>query len=285
MIFRAMQLNRDNLRRGLGWMLRATAPACLMIFACGGPPSGAPNTGQDQSVQTPSDIANHTPSDSLKFVPAADSRAELQGTMTLGAWQSSSTDIHGQIVLDANEEALNALFDRIRGAAPNDPGSTQPAPLVLVVHGPPAVEISLPVKSLHGDNSGMDRDMQKALKASQHPDIEYGFQQLQQAAPQWDPRSRQGSLKLHVVGKLTMAGVERPITMDVIVTRDSRRHYFAHAQTTLLMSDFGVTPPVALFGLIRASNQVRVSFDLDLILTHDSLGVPPAGPDGRSSAP
>ena len=94
--------------------------------------------------------------------------------------------------------------------------------------------------------------------------IEFVFQNLQQATVQQDPPNHEAELKLSVAGTLHMAGVERPITMDVIVRRDSRRHFLAHAQTTMLMSDFGVTPPVALFGLIKRGDQVLVIFDLDL---------------------
>ena len=98
--------------------------------------------------------------------------------------------------------------------------------------------------------------MQNALKASQHPSIEYAFQHLQQAALQWNPPNHQARLKLNVIGKLKMAGVERPITMEVIVWRDSRGNVVAHSQAALLMTDFGVTPPGALFGLIKANDHV-----------------------------
>ena len=101
--------------------------------------------------------------------------------------------------------------------------------------------------------------MQNALKAGRFPTIEYVFQKVAQAAMQWNPQRRQADLKLSVVGKLNMAGMERPITMDVIVKRDSRRHFLAHAQTALLMTDFGVTPPGTLFsGAIKASDRVLV---------------------------
>lgn len=56
------------------------------------------------------------------------------------------------------------------------------------------------------------------------------------------------------------------MSMDVIVTRASPGHFVAYAQTDLLMTDFGVTPPVALFGLIKGGDKVRVIFDLGLVL-------------------
>ena len=40
------------------------------------------------------------------------------------------------------------------------------------------------------------------------------------------------------------------------------------------MSDFNITPPVALFGLIKAGESVRVVFDLNLVLKPNSARIP-----------
>ncbi len=202
----------------------------------------------------------------LNFIPDPASRVELQGTATIGSWKSQSTDIHGQVVLDTDATALNALFDRIQSAQ----SRVQPDLPVLTFRSPPIGAISVPAMSLHGDSGGMDRDMQNALNVSQHPSIEYVFQRLQQTTLQWDPQDHLAELKLRIVGKLTMAGVGRLMTMDMIVKRDSRGHFLAHAQTALLMTDFGMTPPGALFGLIKADDRVFVVFDLDFVLADHS---------------
>ena len=94
-----------------------------------------------------------------------------------------------------------------------------------------------------------------------------------------DTSGHQAGLKLSVAGKLKMAGAERPITMQVSLYRDSHQRYHAQAQTSLLMSDFGVTPPVALLGLIKAGNKVNVSFDLDLILLPHPCSQPTTAPN------
>lgn len=79
-------------------------------------------------------------------------------------------------------------------------------------------------------------------------------------------------MKLHILGTLQLAGAARPIAMDVIVKRQSPTHFAAYAQTNVLMTDFGVTPPVALFGLIKAADEVHVTFDLDLAMSDDRRG-------------
>jgi hypothetical protein len=42
------------------------------------------------------------------------------------------------------------------------------------------------------------------------------------------------------------------------------------------MTNFGVTPPSALFGLIQAKNSMSVIFDLDFVLTNNSPRVHPS---------
>jgi polyisoprenoid-binding protein YceI len=207
------------------------------------------------------------------FVPDSASRVELQGTTNISSWSSKSSDIHGSVVLDTNAAELSALFNRIQFAAPDDANPINPDLLKISFRSPVIAEISVPILSLHGDSAGMDRDMQNALKAAQHPAIEYTFQQVQQASLQWDSPDHPPGLNLSVVGKLSVAGVWRTITMDVIVKRDSRGHFIARAQTTILMTDFGVTPPVALLGLIKAADKVDVIFDLDLVRADQSSGM------------
>jgi YceI-like domain len=257
----AFQHAADYLRRGFGWRLWAIALACLTAVACVetslGPWKSRPTQRPAESPALPSGV--------LGFIPATGSRVELQGMSPIGAWSSRSTDVRGEIVLDADAAALNALFDRIQSVTANGDNRVAPDFLMLSVRSTPIGNISVPILSLHGDSRPMDHDMQIALKAGAFPSIEYAFQQLQQVTLQWNAASHETELKLSLLGKLTLAGQERPMTMDLIVKRDPRGHFLAHAQTAMRMTDFGVTPPGKIFGLIKAGDQVVVIFDLDLV--------------------
>ena len=257
-------LANQSVRRFV-WMRRALALTCLALWACVASSSGTgtPKPPPDSPLNASPAIAAEVPSGALEFVPASDSRAELQGDTTIGPWSSSSTDIQGKFIVNVDAKVLDALFDHIQ-ADSNKPSSDDP-PLALAVRSSPIADISVPVKSLQGSSGGMDRDMQHALKADQYPSIEYVYSQLQQATVQIDSKSGRPSVNLRLAGTLAMAGAVRPISMDVIITRTSPGHFRAHAQTSMKMTDFGVTPPVALFGLIKAGDDVNVDFDLDLV--------------------
>jgi YceI-like domain len=261
-----------HLRRGFGWRLWAFALVCLIVLACAETSFGPRKSRPDQQSQKSPVLAVALRPNQLNFIPESGSHVELQGHATIGSWTSRSTDIHSEITLDADAAALNALFDRIQSAVPSDESHLPDNLLNLSVRSPPIGDISVPIMSLHGDSGAMDSDMQNALNVTQHPSIDFVFEKLQQSALQWNPLGNRADLKLRIVGKLNMAGASRPIAMDVIVKRDSRGRFLAHAQTKLLMTDFGVTPPGALFGLIKAGDQVVVVFDLDLNLVDRSSG-------------
>jgi YceI-like domain len=260
------------LRRGLGWKLWAFALPGFIVLACAGTSPGPRQCQPAQQAEETPKAPVAIQSAESNFTPASGSQVELQGTATIGSWKSQSTDIQGKVVLETDATALNDLFDRIQSALPNESINLQLNLPARSAGGPAIAEISVPVMSLHGDSGGMDRDMQDALKVGGYPSIEYLFQELKQAELQWDSPGHPAGLKLRVLGTLIMAGAGRPITMDVIVTRDSRRHFLAHAQTELSMTDFGVTPPRALFGLIKANERVVVVFDVDFVLVDHSAG-------------
>lgn len=101
------------------------------------------------------------------------------------------------------------------------------------------VRVRLAAHSLKCGNRRMDRDLYAALKDS---DIVAVF-------------ARQAT------GTLAVAGVERAVVADVTMetVRDSVR---VRGSLALRMTDFGIKPPVGLFGLIRSRNEIVVRFDL-----------------------
>jgi hypothetical protein len=197
---------------------------------------------------------------SLSFAPSQNSHVELHGTATIGAWTAQSAEVHGQVLLDTDMSAVDSLFDLIQ---PGGHAAADAPTLTLPMRSPAIINLSVPVMTLRGDSNGMTKDLHNALGAPQHPTIDYCFGQLQTVTIQ--PNGDSNGLNLHVSGQLTMAGAQRSVAMDVFIYRDSNKHYRARTQSTMLMSDFGVTPPSALFGLIHAQNQVQVIFDLDLV--------------------
>jgi polyisoprenoid-binding protein YceI len=104
----------------------------------------------------------------------------------------------------------------------------------------------------------MNRDMYEALKASSHPEI--GF--LLDGVEVVDSNPDGDEYNLRATGRLSLAGEERQVTLSVRGTNLPDGRLRATGAVDLLMSDFGITPPTALLGLVRARDQITVAFDL-----------------------
>jgi|GEM_PF-4678957 len=195
----------------------------------------------------------------LRFVLAAQSRLKLKGTATIGSWSCVSKNVSGQLILPTDRKALQKVFAHIHNVNISDPPLKR-----LPMRKPVIGELSIPVTSLDGNSSGMDHDMWHALKAKKHPNIRYRFMRLLHASLFWNKTSPSPCLKLQVLGKLTLAGITRDLRTNMYVRKLASGLYSIHATSTVLMRNFGVTPPTAFFGLIRGHNRVRVIFDLYL---------------------
>jgi polyisoprenoid-binding protein YceI len=62
------------------------------------------------------------------------------------------------------------------------------------------------------------------------------------------------------VGVLRIAGVEREIALDLKTQRHGAALSVA-GKVQLLMTDFGITPPKAMLGMLKTDPKITVSFE------------------------
>jgi len=191
---------------------------------------------------------------------ATDSQVILEGATNISDWSSSSSQASARVMLDVDDSAVRTIFDKLQS------GKLAGDSLRLPPGQPAIAELSVSVMSLHGDSRGMDRDMHSALKASQFPSIQYRLEKLTDAQARPDPATGKPEILLHVVGVLTVAGVQRTLATELTIQRDTNQHYLVNARTPMRMTDFQVTPPTALFGLIHAQDSLFVIFNLNFAL-------------------
>jgi polyisoprenoid-binding protein YceI len=70
------------------------------------------------------------------------------------------------------------------------------------------------------------------------------------------------SFTVKSVGTLTIAGTEKTVNMDVTASKLPDGSIRAEGELPLLMTDFGVKPPTAMFGTLRTDNKITVKFSL-----------------------
>ena len=118
------------------------------------------------------------------------------------------------------------------------------------------VTVTVPVKSMECGNGRMNRDLYEALDAERFPSIDYVL-----VSYAFDrERMTETRLVASAIGDITVAGVTKRVEIPITAVRREDGTVAGEGMLRLRMTDFGVKPPVALFGLIRARNDIEVSF-------------------------
>jgi hypothetical protein len=115
-----------------------------------------------------------------------------------------------------------------------------------------AFEIAVPAATLSSPKEGLDKNMHKALKVQQHPDITFRLLRIE---------GRPGpSGALRAVGVLSIAGVEREVPLDIAAERKGAG-LSVRGELQLLMTDYGIAPPKAMLGMLKTDPKVTVAFE------------------------
>ena len=122
----------------------------------------------------------------------------------------------------------------------------------------PTASLFVPVTQFDCGKARMNQDMYDALKADMHPTIRFTLGAVEAV----DTPSPLSDLKLHVAGYLTIAGTVRQVALEVRSQPLADGRYRATGALPLKMTDFGIEPPTALLGLVRAHDDIVVRFDL-----------------------
>ena len=177
-------------------------------------------------------IAGSASAQSVRLAVAPDSKLWVEGGSNLHGWSCKASSIDAMI--DVDEAFLK---------------SASPTQLKKV-------QVKVPVRNLKCGHGGMDGNLYKALKADESPDISYilgSFEVVPAAGDAFTVKS---------VGTLKIAGTEKTVNMDVSTTKLADGSIRADGEVPLLMTDFGVKPPTAMFGTLRTDNKVTVKFSL-----------------------
>jgi YceI-like domain len=163
-------------------------------------------------------------------------RVSIAGTSNIHPFTASTTDVRlSRLVL------APADGDQLQSAA--KPG------------GVDAFEIAIRAASLTSPKEGVDKNMHKALKVNEHRDITFRLLRLEPAAAN----------SLTAVGALTIAGVEHEVAVPLKVGINAST-ITAIGDVTLLMTDYGISPPKAMLGMLKTDPKITVTFEIVLAL-------------------
>ena len=113
-----------------------------------------------------------------------------------------------------------------------------------------AFEISIPAGSLKSTKDGLDKNMYKALKVKEHADITFTLKRME-GAP--------GALS--AIGTLRIAGVEQEVTLPLKTSRKGDK-LAVSGTLDVLMTDYGIAPPKAMMGMVKADPKIQITFEV-----------------------
>lgn len=111
-------------------------------------------------------------------------------------------------------------------------------------------EIAIPVDSLSSGKDGLDKNLQKALNSAKFPDVIFRLGKFEPGA----------NGKFKASGALKIAGVEKDVTL-VIDARVANGALTIKGELPLVMTDYGITPPKAMMGMLKTDPKVVIAFD------------------------
>jgi hypothetical protein len=162
---------------------------------------------------------------------------------------NGTSNIHAYTASTATVNVTRAQFAAAASAGPEfwasalKPGAVE------------AFEVSIPAATLTSPREGLDKNMHKALLVKEHQDITFRLLRLEPRAGTPDA--------LRAIGVLKVAGVEREVTFDITTERKGST-LSVQGQVQLLMTDFGIKPPVAMLGMLKTDPKVAVAFEVVL---------------------
>ena len=119
-----------------------------------------------------------------------------------------------------------------------------------------AATVAVPAAALDCGLDKMNGDLHKALKAQSAPTIEFRL-------IGYTPSRDRATATLD--GALSVAGVERPLSVAVTVERPTPDAVRLRGERTIRPTDYGIEPPRRFLGLLRVRNEVTVHFDVTVV--------------------
>jgi hypothetical protein len=179
----------------------------------------------------------------VRYEPVpGESRVQLLGTSNLHDWTIKGAVIEGYV--DVNETCqLNPKVQELSG--------------LEQVMASVKTHAEIPISSLKSGHSGMDKNTYKALKSAQYPRIIYNLDRI---SIRTQPQPPKMTATFDTTGRLSVAGATRTMPMTVTAEPLDDKQFQVSGEIAIKMTDFGITPPTALFGTLKTGDAVTIQF-------------------------
>lgn len=170
-----------------------------------------------------------------QVVLAPSGSLRIFGDSTLHKWSSTATAISMSFTMADGAPA--ELADAIKASA---------------VKG---LEVTISVAGLKSGETGLDKNMRKAMMEEKYPSVTFKLLKYALSAP------AAGVIPAKAEGELTIAGQTKPVVIPVEF-RQGPEGIFVKGGYDLKMSEYGIKPPTLMMGAIKVRDPITIGFDL-----------------------
>ena len=184
---------------------------------------------------SPAAIAQPALIDSMTLQPT--SQLWVEGTSTVRGFKCTATEVNATVESTSAQAATAVL------AGQKAVGK---------------VEFTVPAARLDCANGTMNEHMLKALKAKEHPRIEFRLSSYD-LVPAGD-----GAVTVKLNGRLNLGGVEKPVVMQAKATAGANGTLLVSGSQEVKLSDHGLKAPSLMMGTMKVGDVVKVRYELVL---------------------
>jgi polyisoprenoid-binding protein YceI len=171
-------------------------------------------------------------------------------TVQLNIHDSANMHIYG----DSNIKTWDAAVNQVNGSLTLQNLEDLSAEN-LTAENFQSLSLTIPVEQIESESGGLTKNIHKYLKGDDYPNITFQLNNVTNITEQ------NGSLLITASGIVNAAGTDNPVEMQVTANVQNGTIEFSGTKE-LLMTDFNIDPPTAVFGTIRSKDEFRVEFNV-----------------------
>lgn len=160
---------------------------------------------------------------------------KIDGDSNVKKWDADITEAEGTLIFSAVDElALDSLSsDSFK-----------------------SMTISIPVSEIESGSGGLTKNMHKYLKEDDHPIIIFNLTEV--TSVELDGNNA----KITANAVINAAGVNQNVTLNVDAVLNEDGSITFSGTQDLLMTSFNIDPPTAVFGTIRARDEIAILYSV-----------------------
>ncbi len=158
----------------------------------------------------------------------------IDGDSNVKSWDAEVKEIEGELVLTNTEDlSLENL-----------------SPEHFV-----SLNLNIPVENIESGSGGLTKNLQKYLEKDDHPYITFELNEITSIEKNED------SALITATGVINAAGNDHTAEITVETMMNEQGEMTFSGDTELLMTSFDIDPPTAVFGTIRAKDEIVISYN------------------------